>query len=176
MRFDPVLEYSCSCEERHCLVYSVVQDQHFGRFIASYRKQFAEQEFRRLQSSQGGGVNIIASCSATGEQTSRATCVVGCLEMGTASPKDDMVEVYIKNVVVIPDYRRQGIARRMLEYAEVEAKGMGAVTLSVEVELANTNAVSLYQGFGFNRVDDGSQSENKSQTRVGRLVTLSKAI
>ncbi|KAI8106111.1 hypothetical protein M9435_000658 [Picochlorum sp. BPE23] len=148
------------------------EEQHFGRFIASYKKQFAEKEFLRLQSSQGSAVNIVACSAQVGERSSSVPCVVGCLEMDIVRGQNSVA--LIKNVVVIPEYRRQGIAQKMLKYAEDEAETMGAVLLRVDVELANTSAVSLYEGFGFDRMSDDDESWTESQTRVGRIVTLSK--
>lgn len=155
----------------HLHVYIIVQDQHFGRFIASYKKQFAEKEFLRLQTSQGSAVNIVA-CSATEEHSSPVPYVVGCLEMDIVGTDNSVA--HIKNVVVIPEYRRQGIARRMLKYAEEEAETVGAVMLRVDVELANTSAALLYEGFGFDRMNNDDDSWAEGQTRVGKIVTLSK--
>lgn len=102
-------------------------------------------------------INIVAMASTH--------CLVGCLELV------DTVDgvAHVRNVVVIPEYRRQGIARRMLEYAEQEAEAMGARMLTADVELANTGAVSLYTEFGFGQPDDDT-----TRARVGRIVALSK--
>lgn len=58
-------------------------------------------------------------------------------------------EFHINNLAVIPAWRRQGLARRLLRavLAAAEAEGVSRATL--EVRRSNLPALRLYQGLGF---------------------------
>jgi ribosomal protein S18 acetylase RimI-like enzyme len=56
---------------------------------------------------------------------------------------------YIANVAVLPEYRRRGIARRLVEACMDLAKERGAKTLLLDVVAGNVPAVSLYERLGF---------------------------
>lgn len=57
-------------------------------------------------------------------------------------------EGYIDNVAVRKDYRRQGIAQRMVEvYCRFGAANLAF--LSLEVRASNQGAIDLYRGLGF---------------------------
>ncbi len=62
-------------------------------------------------------------------------------------------EMHILNVATAPTFRRQGVARRLLESVFAEAKLKGAEIACLEVRAGNTGAISLYRDFGFQ--DDG---------------------
>jgi len=55
----------------------------------------------------------------------------------------------IKDIAVIEDYRRRGIARQMLEYAENKAIERGADIFRSEAGLENLASQQLHSGFGF---------------------------
>ena len=57
-------------------------------------------------------------------------------------------EGYITNVAVLPEYRRQGIARRLVDVFCRFAMAHLAF-LSLEVRTSNKEALSLYKSFGF---------------------------
>ena len=61
-------------------------------------------------------------------------------------------EADITNIAVHPDYRRQGIAKKLLESAIREAEKRGLSLLTLEVRQSNTAAISLYEKYGFRRV------------------------
>lgn len=61
-------------------------------------------------------------------------------------------EIHILNVAVHPGYRRQGIARRLMEEILVRARTEGVRTISLEVRRGNLPAVSLYHRLGFHQV------------------------
>ena len=58
-------------------------------------------------------------------------------------------EYLVSHVAVAPDYRRRGIATALLQRAEMEAKEQGFTKLVLEVEIGNTNAIHVYERFGF---------------------------
>lgn len=58
-------------------------------------------------------------------------------------------EAHITNIAVHPRYRRRGLARRLLDFAEELAKRKGARDLTLEVRRSNLAAVEMYRQKGF---------------------------
>jgi len=61
-------------------------------------------------------------------------------------------EAEILTLAVLPEARRQGLARALLQAAAEEAGARGAATLFLEVALRNEAARVLYAGAGFAEV------------------------
>lgn len=78
---------------------------------------------------------------AVDEKTGRVAGYVGCWVI------DD--EAQITNVAVHPDYRGQGISRRLLENLIAVIRERGAERLTLEVRPSNTAALNLYTSLGF---------------------------
>lgn len=55
----------------------------------------------------------------------------------------------IMTLAVLPPYRRQGMARLLVEQALAYAKNAGATTFFLDVEDGNTPAIRLYESYGF---------------------------
>jgi ribosomal-protein-alanine N-acetyltransferase len=58
-------------------------------------------------------------------------------------------ELHINNLAVHPQWRREGVARRLLTYVLAAADGAGAVRATLEVRMSNEPARRLYERFGF---------------------------
>lgn len=58
-------------------------------------------------------------------------------------------EAHISTLAVHPDFRGQGIGRRLLEEALVEALRRGADLVTLEVRASNQRPIDLYKKFGF---------------------------
>ena len=58
-------------------------------------------------------------------------------------------EADMMNIAVCPAYRRQGIARRLVEQLIAELKKQGNYQLTLEVRASNEPAISLYEQMGF---------------------------
>lgn len=58
-------------------------------------------------------------------------------------------EVHIGTLAVHPDYRRKGIARRLLAQALLDGILRGMLTALLEVRRSNEPALALYRQFGF---------------------------
>ena len=58
-------------------------------------------------------------------------------------------EADITNIAVHPEYRRRGLAGRMLENIIEQCKLSGISKITLEVRQSNINAVSLYEKKGF---------------------------
>ena len=61
-------------------------------------------------------------------------------------------EGYITNVAVFPEFRRQGVAAKLIAVFENCARGNKLAFLTLEVRPSNTAAIALYKGFGFEEV------------------------
>ena len=61
-------------------------------------------------------------------------------------------EGYITNVAVFPEYRRSGVAAKLIEVFENFARGNRLAFLTLEVRPSNAAAIALYRLFGFQEV------------------------
>lgn len=66
--------------------------------------------------------------------------VIGYVSVNTA-----LDEGYINNIAVKSDFRRQGIAERLLKALDKKAEELNLAFLSLEVRASNKNAISLYE-------------------------------
>jgi [ribosomal protein S18]-alanine N-acetyltransferase len=61
-------------------------------------------------------------------------------------------EVHIATFAVDPDYRRQGIAQRLLAHTLIDAARSGGSKAFLEVRKGNLAAQALYRKFGFEEI------------------------
>ena len=61
-------------------------------------------------------------------------------------------EVYITNVAVFPDFRRKGVGKALVEFLVDQMKLEKAEFVTLEVRKSNSNAISLYEKCGFEKV------------------------
>lgn len=61
-------------------------------------------------------------------------------------------EAHVLNVCVDPDYRRRGLARRLLGHLLAIATDRGAQIVFLEVRPSNTAAIDLYRQAGFSQI------------------------
>jgi ribosomal-protein-alanine N-acetyltransferase len=62
------------------------------------------------------------------------------------------VEADILTVAVLPDFRRQGIAREFMRQIEQWSKERGASAMMLEVEQSNSAAIELYTSLGYMKI------------------------
>lgn len=60
----------------------------------------------------------------------------------------------IRDLYVVPHYRRGGIAGRLLQHAVNTARAAGALRVSLQTEADNNPALTLYTAAGFQPVND----------------------
>ncbi len=63
-------------------------------------------------------------------------------------------ELYLDSLTVLPEYRRQGIAKRLIRVTKERADQMGLPCLGLLVDKGNPVAEALYTSIGFQYVDD----------------------
>ncbi|MCL1907514.1 MAG: ribosomal protein S18-alanine N-acetyltransferase [Propionibacteriaceae bacterium] len=73
--------------------------------------------------------------------------IVGVIALGLVSGTAE-----VRRVVVLPQNRRQGLGRSLMEYAYRWAENSGATEIFLEVSASNTAALGLYRKIGFQDV------------------------
>jgi [ribosomal protein S18]-alanine N-acetyltransferase len=58
-------------------------------------------------------------------------------------------EAHITTFAVHPDWRRQGVGRRLMDALLIVAAELGAARMTLEVRVSNLAAQALYRGHGF---------------------------
>ena len=72
--------------------------------------------------------------------------------VGYVGSQSSIDEADIMNVAVHPDYRRQGIAEKLINTLVADLKKRGCHALLLEVRVSNTPAITLYEKLGFAQV------------------------
>lgn len=78
--------------------------------------------------------------------------------------------IYVSRLIVKYEYRRQGIGRKLIDFAIKKAKEQGYTELSIGVDLDNYPALKLYIACGFDKVIYIGENEQ------GKYVKLLKEI
>lgn len=91
--------------------------------------------------------NEVASCWVARPDDLGLPRVIGYLCVWEIGP-----EIHITNLAVHPNYRQQGVARRLLVERLDVSHLRGAKVAILEVRPANREALALYEGFGFRMV------------------------
>jgi DNA-3-methyladenine glycosylase I len=63
-------------------------------------------------------------------------------------------ELYLDSLAVLPEYRRRGIASRLIRVTKERADQMGLPSLGLLVDKGNPVGEALYTSIGFRYVDD----------------------
>ncbi|MBE6800477.1 MAG: ribosomal-protein-alanine N-acetyltransferase [Ruminococcaceae bacterium] len=61
-------------------------------------------------------------------------------------------EVYITNIAVFPEFRRNGVGKALVEHLVNQMKNENAEFVTLEVRESNSTAISLYEKNGFQKV------------------------
>ena len=75
---------------------------------------------------------------------------IGCLWLGPSiNQLTGALQAYVYLIYVAPNYRRQGLGRKLMEHAKDWAKDQGYDQLSLQVFTKNTAALKLYENLGY---------------------------
>lgn len=100
------------------------------------------------------GLSFVAQVDAQVDGT-----LVGCLMSG-----HDGRRGYLQHLLVLPDYRKQGIAAALVEHCLAALEALGIVKNHVDVLRTNTLAQAYWRQRGWTRRDD---TERYSLIRAG---------
>jgi ribosomal-protein-alanine N-acetyltransferase len=99
---------------------------------AQFKEEFAGIPTTRYMSVAESGNTIVGYC-------------------GVFLPAPD-VEADILTVAVLPEYRRQGIAKEFMRQIEQWSHERGASAMMLEVEQSNESAIELYKSLGYMKI------------------------
>lgn len=91
--------------------------------------------------------SVLAFCTLEGHGGERPVGLINCFEGFSTFACRPLVNVH--DVAVLPDYRGQRLAEKMLTLVEEIARERGACKLTLEVLQGNTGALKLYSRVGF---------------------------
>jgi len=96
-------------------------------------------------------------------------------------------ELHVLSVATLPSFRRQGMARALLEHAVEFAREHKVRTVLLEVRRSNAAAIRLYRGFGFSatalrpqyyadNLEDAVEMSLVLDPATGAIVTVNDAV
>jgi ribosomal protein S18 acetylase RimI-like enzyme len=86
---------------------------------------------------------------------------VGWLWLGT--DRVDPTAVWVYDIEVVPDSRRQGVGRQIMTAAEEQVTTMGGTTIMLNVFAGNQVAIDLYDALGFTTVETRPSGQNMAK-------------
>src|SRR5258706_5877801 len=79
------------------------------------------------------------------------------------SLKQDLVDLWLDNLWVLPEHMGQGIGRSLFEHALKRSRSRGFSTLKIE---ADPNAESFYEKMGARKIGERQHGEMDGQPRI----------
>jgi ribosomal-protein-alanine N-acetyltransferase len=61
------------------------------------------------------------------------------------------LDLHVLKVATLPEYRRKGLARRLMDLAEVHVEETGGESLTLEVRTSNGEAIAMYEVLEYER-------------------------
>ena len=117
-----------------------------GGDVAGLLTSYPEEEMRRLDLGMGRHLIRILGLSDFLRCARRSLTLANVKEAAAG-------EYFINSVAVLPEFRRQGIATRLMALAEAKAKQHGLDRCSLSVDVDNDTARRLYERLGYQIVD-----------------------
>src|SRR3954468_2224645 len=111
-----------------------------------------EAEFTANPAKQEAGLKMILSDPARGKiyvaRDGRKVVAMASL-LYTVSTAEGGKAALFEDLVVRPDYRKQGIGARLLEYVIEQARAEGVLRLTLLTDMQNEQTQALYRRLGF---------------------------
>lgn len=129
-------------------------DAHVGLF-ADYRVHYGQEhepercdQWLREQFNAGRYHRFLARSGSVGRAAGMANVVV--------SPASMVLSLYwqLRDLYVAHDQRQVGVGRTLVDTVVAEARAAGAARVTLQTEVGNDGAVSLYRSAGFDVVDE----------------------
>ena len=117
-----------------------------GGDVAGLLTSYPEEEMRRLDLGMGRHLIRILGLSDFLRCARRSLTLANVKEAAAG-------EYFINSVAVLPEFRRQGIATRLMALAEAKARQHGLDRCSLSVDVDNDTARRLYERLGYQVVD-----------------------
>ncbi len=86
---------------------------------------------------------------------------------GEVAPRPPLDAYYVDALAVDPQWRRKGIAHRLLEDATTQARIAGMSRLALDTGLQNEPARALYMGFGFDEREVRRATDARAAKALG---------
>jgi len=83
-------------------------------------------------------------------------------------------EGHITNIAIHPDFRRLGLACKLIEYTLDFCKDSSITSLTLEVRKSNISAQNLYKKYGF--VEEGIRKQYYADNKADSIIMWNKAI
>jgi ribosomal protein S18 acetylase RimI-like enzyme len=109
--------------------------------------EFSREHLVAALSARPQAFSVLAFSGNGGLDSARPVGLVNCIEGFSTFACRPLVNVH--DVTVLPDYRGQRVAEKMLALVEEIARERGACKLTLEVLHGNTGAIKLYRRVGF---------------------------
>ncbi|KAL5728604.1 N-terminal methionine N(alpha)-acetyltransferase NatE [Ranunculus cassubicifolius] len=172
------------------------EDRPPERYIESYKRKFADQEFNALKKKCNGKLLQKCSCIVVMKKEDKnikrtiIKSIVGTLDLSirylsegenfsgekamtpTFSSINRMSHhryAYVSNLCVSKHARRKGIASNMLRFAIQSAKLKGIEHIYVHVHKENTRALDLYKKMGFEIVEMDTPNLSSDENYLMKL-------
>ncbi|MDT9718845.1 GNAT family N-acetyltransferase [Paenibacillus sp. ClWae2A] len=126
-----------------------------GRLFNEYRMFYnqnadieAARQYIRERMERHESVILVAEP----DPNSKGQNCTGFVQLYPSFSSVSMGPIWVLNdLFVYPDYRQQGIARKLLQAAKRLASERGVLRISLSTELSNTQAQALYESEGYAR-------------------------
>jgi ribosomal-protein-alanine N-acetyltransferase len=112
---------------------------------ASFSLPWPERSFRYELTQNPNALSWVAELGDAGQNPVIAGMIVTWLIID---------EIHIGTIAIHPDYRRRGLAQKLLAHALLAGRARGASSAFLEVRRGNLAAQVLYQRFGFDVVGE----------------------
>lgn len=109
--------------------------------------EFAKLNLVAALAARPQAFSVLAFDAVDGTSRVRPIGLVNCIEGFSTFACQPLVNVH--DVAVLPEYRGQRVAEKMLALAETIARERGACKLTLEVLQGNAGAIKLYHRIGF---------------------------
>jgi len=83
----------------------------------------------------------------------------------TVEAAESYLRPLLSNLVVHKNFRRRGVARRLVQESEGQARSWGFSELLLKVEKGNTQAEALYLSLGFRQISEDTRAEKPQAGR-----------